>query len=126
MDEPTRGSVVVTEGPTGTAWQRHHSDGLWHSTNGITAKWDRVENKEPLVVYAAPVRAHDDHEIRYVEDRISRSYPATITADGDVMIDAENAETDFLTDTETHVWCSTCNLMLTPANSGLDDEWNVR
>lgn len=28
--EPNPGSVVLTSGEWGTAWQRHFSDGLWH------------------------------------------------------------------------------------------------
>lgn len=32
--EPLHGSVVMTQSTTGTAFQRHFSDGLWHSTTG--------------------------------------------------------------------------------------------
>jgi hypothetical protein len=32
QDEPPHGSVVLLNGVTGTAWQRHYTDGLWHST----------------------------------------------------------------------------------------------
>lgn len=31
-DEPPHGSVILLNGPTGTAWQRHYRDGLWHPT----------------------------------------------------------------------------------------------
>ena len=30
--EPPAGSVLLTKGLSGTAWQRHASDGLWHAT----------------------------------------------------------------------------------------------
>lgn len=32
QDEPLPGSVVLTGGDWGTAWQRNFDDGLWHST----------------------------------------------------------------------------------------------
>jgi hypothetical protein len=32
--QPPFGSVVLLHGTSGTAWQRFHSDGLWHSTQG--------------------------------------------------------------------------------------------
>lgn len=32
--EPSHGSVLLTQGPTGTAFQRFFSDGLYHGTNG--------------------------------------------------------------------------------------------
>lgn len=34
MTEPEKGSVVLSDGDHGTAWQRHFNDGLWHSTRG--------------------------------------------------------------------------------------------
>ena len=34
LNQPWPGSVVLANGPHGTAWQRHFSDGLWHSTRG--------------------------------------------------------------------------------------------
>jgi hypothetical protein len=40
--EPPRGAVVLTEGPTGTAWQRFNSDGRWHSTTGKNTSWERL------------------------------------------------------------------------------------
>lgn len=41
-DEPPAGSIISTNGPTGTAWQRHYSDGLWHSTTGLVLDWAGV------------------------------------------------------------------------------------
>lgn len=38
-DEPLPGSLVTIWGPTGTAWQRFYSDGLWHSTTGLKLDW---------------------------------------------------------------------------------------
>lgn len=40
--EPSHGSVLLSEGPTGTAWQRHHNDGRWHSTSGRSLTWDEL------------------------------------------------------------------------------------
>lgn len=50
-DEPVEGSVVMTQGATGTAWQRHFSDGLWHSTTGRTATWQDLKAHSLLAVY---------------------------------------------------------------------------
>lgn len=61
--EPGPGSVVLTDGLQGTAWQRLHGDGLWHSSTGRTATWaDLVAREEqydrggPLLVHLAPPR----------------------------------------------------------------------
>lgn len=61
--EPRPGSVVLTDGLQGTAWQRLHGDGLWHSTTGRTATWDDLVAREreydrggPLLVHDAPPR----------------------------------------------------------------------
>lgn len=127
MNEPTKGSVVVLNGVTGTAYQRHHSDGLWHSTTGQTAAWDDFQELDPLVVYAAPERAHDGHDIRYAEIGVIREFPAFITREGDVKIDPdpEKVEIDFMVDTRTNVYCATCDVQLTPENAPLSDDWQV-
>jgi hypothetical protein len=56
--EPTHGSVVLTSGPTGTAWQRHFKDGLWHSTTGHVFNWYDVNQfwstPDIIVIYNAP------------------------------------------------------------------------
>lgn len=58
--EPPRGSVVMTEGATGTAWQRHNGDGRWHSTTGKATSWarltlsDRPGDGRLFVVYLPP------------------------------------------------------------------------
>lgn len=58
--EPHPGSVVLTEGPFGTAWQRHFSDGLWHSTRGGRSSgrtWEWLSGKRNLfLAYDAPLR----------------------------------------------------------------------
>lgn len=56
--EPEPGSVVLTMGEFGTAWQRHFSDGLWHRTGGGKPKdWAEMLRQRNLVlVYDAPVR----------------------------------------------------------------------
>jgi len=52
-NEPPPASVVLTEGPTGTAWQRFHGDGSWHSTTGRVATWGGLMKSYRA---AAPVR----------------------------------------------------------------------
>lgn len=56
--QPNPGSVVLTEGEHGTAWQRFFSDGRWHPTRGGGSRtWDQLLTKRNLVlVYDAPVR----------------------------------------------------------------------
>jgi hypothetical protein len=57
--EPLPDSVVLTNGIHGTAWQRHASDGLWHSTLGGRPKsWESLLRSRNLVlIYDAPVRS---------------------------------------------------------------------
>lgn len=57
-DQPLPGSVVLTEGEHGTAWQRFFSDGNWHPTRGGGSRtWEQMLTKRNLVlVYDAPVR----------------------------------------------------------------------
>ena len=40
--EPVHGSVILTSGLTGTAWQRFYSDGRWHSVTGHVLSWDAL------------------------------------------------------------------------------------
>ena len=56
--EPQPGSVVLVEGPTGTAWQRWHRTGLWHKTGGSKPQpWDYLLQQANLVLaYSAPPR----------------------------------------------------------------------
>lgn len=56
--EPLPGSVVLTEGLHGTAWQRHFNDGLWHSSRGGTPRhWASLISKRNLIlVYDADKR----------------------------------------------------------------------
>ena len=59
VKEPPHGSVVMTESYTGTAWQRHYSDGLWHSTTGRVLAWDELGLREGqpkfrVLLYRAP------------------------------------------------------------------------
>lgn len=58
-EEPPMGSVVLTESLTGTAWQRHYSDGLWHSSTGSVAAWANLglrlgKPKFRFTVYTPP------------------------------------------------------------------------
>lgn len=57
-DEPNPGSVVLTEGEFGTAWQRFFSDNQWHRVGGTQRKtWAALCNHRNLVlVYEAEVR----------------------------------------------------------------------
>lgn len=56
--EPEPGSILLTEGSHGTAWQRHFTDGKWHSTRGGAAKtWaDLIQKRNVVLVYDAAVR----------------------------------------------------------------------
>lgn len=48
--EPEPGSVALTGGDWGTAWQRNFSDGLWHSTRrkGGPKTWDWLLTRRNL------------------------------------------------------------------------------
>lgn len=56
--EPAHGSVVLTDGEFGTAWQRHFADGRWHPTRGGGSKtWGQLCARRNLVlVYDARER----------------------------------------------------------------------
>lgn len=56
---PPPGSVVLTQGEHGTAWQRHFHDGLWHSSRGGRAKgWaEMLAERNLVLVYLAEERA---------------------------------------------------------------------
>jgi hypothetical protein len=58
LDQPLKGSVVLTQGRHGTAWQRHFKDGLWHSTRGGKAKtWEQMlDHRNLVLVYDAAER----------------------------------------------------------------------
>jgi hypothetical protein len=49
------GSIVLSNGPTGTAYQRHHRDGMFHGTNGrMFTQADLIRYQGAVVVYVAP------------------------------------------------------------------------
>lgn len=56
--EPNPGSVALTEGEFGTAWQKFFSDGLWHRAGGRQTKtWSQlVLHRNLVLVYEADVR----------------------------------------------------------------------
>lgn len=56
--EPLPGSVVLTNGEYGTAWQRYFSDGLWHRVGGGRALFwaDLLTKRNLVLVYDAPER----------------------------------------------------------------------
>lgn len=57
--EPLPGSILMTDGEHGTAWQRFFSDGRWHPTRGGDSKnWDELmSRRNVLLVYDAEPRA---------------------------------------------------------------------
>lgn len=65
--EPEPGSVVLTDGEWGTAWQRHFSDGRWYPTKGGPAKtWAYLCTRRNLVlVYAARRRPNPDNTLAH-------------------------------------------------------------
>lgn len=57
--EPLPGSVVLTDGEFGTAWQRYFNDGLWHRVgggNGHGKPWSFILSKRNVVL------VYDAHE----------------------------------------------------------------
>lgn len=56
--EPNPGSVVITEGRHGTAWQLFFSDNRWHPTRGGGSKtWRELLTRSRVtLVYEAPER----------------------------------------------------------------------
>lgn len=56
--EPNPGSIVMTDGEWGTAWQRHFSTGDWHPTRGGGSKtWAYLlQRRNLMLVYVAPPR----------------------------------------------------------------------
>lgn len=59
--EPLHGSVALSGGPHGTAWQRHFSTGKWHRTGGGRGRdWsEMLTHRNLVVVYDAAPRARD-------------------------------------------------------------------
>lgn len=59
--EPEPGSIVLTNGVHGTAWQRHFTTGKWHSTTGRASTWSELlAQRNVVLVYDAPVRRRGD------------------------------------------------------------------
>lgn len=58
--EPNPGSVVLTSGEFGTAWQRLFSNGRWSSTTpggALSVTWqDLLTRRNLVLIYDAPVR----------------------------------------------------------------------
>ena len=71
--EPPLGSVVLMDNETGTAWQRHHSDGLWHSTTGRYAEWDEIRDDVHAVLHLAPPR--EGKSARLMGHKVARRGP---------------------------------------------------
>lgn len=64
--EPNPASIVLVDGEFGTAWQRHFSDGLWHSSRGGKAKtWDEIlTHRNVVLAYDAPTRRNTSNRKR--------------------------------------------------------------
>lgn len=63
LTEPNPGSVVLTDGDFGTAWQRHFSDGKWHSSLGgrpVTWAWLLRRKRNLRLAYDAPIRPNPE------------------------------------------------------------------
>ena len=58
VSEPEPGSIILTEGVTGTAWQRFFVDGRWHPTRGGGSKtWiELLCRRNVWLVYRADPR----------------------------------------------------------------------
>lgn len=56
--QPLPGSVILTDGEHGTAWQRFFSDGLWHRVDSKAVRtWESLLRKRNVVlIYDAPER----------------------------------------------------------------------
>lgn len=50
--EPAHGSVVLAFGPSGTAYQRFFSDGVWHGTQGDVVDYSSlvIKSHRPLIL----------------------------------------------------------------------------
>jgi hypothetical protein len=60
-NEPPPGSIVMSQGPTGTAWQRLNSTGRWHSVTGKSTTWAKLtlgdrQGSRTRIVYLPPIR----------------------------------------------------------------------
>lgn len=66
LPEPMPGSVVLSDGEYGTAWQRYFSDGLWYRVGGGAPRdWKNLLRKRNLVlIYDAPVREQREGEFQ--------------------------------------------------------------
>lgn len=62
--EPHPGSIVLTNGVWGTAWQRFFSDGMWYPvTGGRPRVWlSLVKQRNLVLVYDAPIRVEPNPE----------------------------------------------------------------
>lgn len=62
IDQPLPGSLLMVGGLHGVAWQRHFSDGKWHSTTGATRSFRSLlgQRNVVLVYNATPRESRDD------------------------------------------------------------------
>lgn len=55
--QPEPGSVLLTDGCFGVAWQRHFSDRRWHSSTGAVRTYSSLmRHRNVLLVHDAGVR----------------------------------------------------------------------
>lgn len=65
-NEPNPGSVVLTQGEFGTAWQRWFTDGMWHRTGSAQRKdwaW-MVRQRNLVLVYEADTRSNSREAVQ--------------------------------------------------------------
>lgn len=57
IEQPEPCSVLMVEGLHGVAWQRHVSDGRWHSSTGATRTFaSLMRQRNVVLIYSAPAR----------------------------------------------------------------------
>lgn len=57
VPEPEPGSLIMVGGMHGVAWQRHFSDGRWHSTTKATRTYrSLMRQRNAVLVYSAEPR----------------------------------------------------------------------
>lgn len=61
VQQPERGSIMMNDGLHGTAWQRHFTDGKWHSTTGATRTFGSLcRLRNVWIVYSAATRTDEN------------------------------------------------------------------
>lgn len=54
LAEPNPGSIVMSGGEWGVAWQHHFKDRRWHSTSGASLTWKQlIRHRNLVLIYDA-------------------------------------------------------------------------